>query len=1020
MGIRSVLYAQSIFLALTLIILFVPFLAQATINVPLTTDTGTLPDGTTWTVATSATSMTLNIEPSGDFDIDDTLTTNNIVTITFSAPVDVMLEPTITDHGLAWQAIGGYQPSRATTDGSDWTFTAGADDPGITTIGQVATTSSAAGARTDDDWGALTTTGATTIVWDEPANGGFRPLVVQPGTDTDSDGVDDAIDIDDDNDGILDTVERTGIRAFVFSPAGSGDLSVDFGTNNATFSSSNNTVGTTLNGVSHTLDDFFQVQEDIPAGEVYTLTFADPVIDVDLAFLSMDSDAPVGNFSVVYEDYTVVTNVALSADELPLEQNYLTAQQIVTDTVSGFNAVRDPAGGPAGSGTVSLDGLDPNKLIRSISWQLLGTSATANAVAQVTPVVIVESDADTDGQAGSLDLDTDNDGIPDNIEAQTTQGYVAPNLSDGVSDYTTNNGLNSAYLTTDGTGGPGLTPVDTDNDATVCPVVGSISFMSNDFTVGGVGGNASFVEIYNVPAADVTQFIDWSDAGYTITVTTDANPAIFGVSTEDDGSGSNDIFGFADYTDPNTDPCGFFPSGANGGVYVNQTITLTAYEASGLPDYKDADSDNDSILDSVESGFTLSGIAGTNGLDSAAEVSDTYADVNGNAHDGTNFLLQDADEDTAADGSDAAPMTTDLSWRDNNEIGLATLLGPTSPTSNTNAAIVGSCGAGTANGTVLVTTIPADGFINQYNATITLDGTGGFTITDPNWSVGTYDLQYVCDDAVGNGPVPLTPTPPTVTITNPPSGGGGSSKRYCDDETATNYEPDGRGRATDSVCVYATEPIQPTIEKESVTTNNNEAVPATICTPYLTENIRLGQANNPTEVNKLITFLNEKEGQSLAVDGMYDADDEAAVKQFQVKYRTAVLDIWGLSEPTGYVYITTRNKINSFYCEAIIECPYFSEYNSVLGNTNSPEVQRTKVLLTDLDFYSGAINQTYDQELADAISGFQETFRVTMLDPWGISNGTGYKYKTTNRFLNNLVGCNLPPETLENGVTVSY
>ncbi|WP_298782611.1 choice-of-anchor U domain-containing protein, partial [uncultured Polaribacter sp.] len=67
-------------------------------------------------------------------------------------------------------------------------------------------------------------------------------------------------------------------------------------------------------------------------------------------------------------------------------------------------------------------------------------------------------DADNDGVPNHLDLDSDGDGIPDNIEAQTTSEYIQP-ATDSATAYATNNGLNSAYLATNG-----LTPVDTDED----------------------------------------------------------------------------------------------------------------------------------------------------------------------------------------------------------------------------------------------------------------------------------------------------------------------------------------------------------------------------------------------------------------------------------------------------------------------------------------------------------------------------------------------------------------------------
>ena len=55
-------------------------------------------------------------------------------------------------------------------------------------------------------------------------------------------------------------------------------------------------------------------------------------------------------------------------------------------------------------------------------------------------------------------MDSDNDGITDNVEAQTTAGYIAPNVDDAAT-IIANNGLNSAYVGTNG-----LTPVDSDSD----------------------------------------------------------------------------------------------------------------------------------------------------------------------------------------------------------------------------------------------------------------------------------------------------------------------------------------------------------------------------------------------------------------------------------------------------------------------------------------------------------------------------------------------------------------------------
>ena len=72
--------------------------------------------------------------------------------------------------------------------------------------------------------------------------------------------------------------------------------------------------------------------------------------------------------------------------------------------------------------------------------------------------------------------------------------------------------------------------------------------------------------------------------------------------------------------------------------------------------------------DSNNDGQT-NGTVGVNGLDNDAtiESSDNYTDVNGLAHNGTDFLLTDTDNDTAADGSDASPLGIDLDYRDNSD-----------------------------------------------------------------------------------------------------------------------------------------------------------------------------------------------------------------------------------------------------------------------------------------------------------------------------------------------------------------
>ncbi|MFA5838928.1 MAG: immunoglobulin-like domain-containing protein, partial [Candidatus Paceibacterota bacterium] len=85
---------------------------------------------------------------------------------------------------------------------------------------------------------------------------------------------------------------------------------------------------------------------------------------------------------------------------------------------------------------------------------------------------------------------------------------------------------------------------------------------------------------------------------------------------------------------------------------------------------------------------------------------------------------------------------------------------------------------------------------------------------------------------------------------------------------------------------------------------------------YLLEYLQIGANNNAQEVIKLQKFLRDyEEFKDLEITGTFDQKTFDAVSQFQAKYGSDILSPWKHEEPTGFVYITTKKKINEIYCE---------------------------------------------------------------------------------------------------------
>jgi uncharacterized repeat protein (TIGR01451 family) len=310
-------------------------------------------------------------------------------------------------------------------------------------------------------------------------------------------------------------------------------------------------------------------------------------------------------------------------------------------------------------------------------------------------------DADLDGIPNQYDLDSDNDGIPDVVEAitLTQQGGVDQN-GDGVIDNytdTDNDGLsqnvdgnNSGDIGSgnglgipdlDGDGIPNYIDLDSDNDGIPDLVEAGGTDANNDgridaYTDSDADGFSDNVDgdVGNDGLAENTTnalLISMSDANndgradsYAVHIIKnmdgDSKPNPYDLDSDNDGITDVREAGFTD-----TDNNGFSDGtkGADGWddtIDALTTLSIRNTDASGRPDYRDIDADNDGIPDNVEgiatSSYLLPGTADSDN-DGLIDTYDNSSSFGGNGitpndqdADGTpDYIDSDTDNDGVID-----------------------------------------------------------------------------------------------------------------------------------------------------------------------------------------------------------------------------------------------------------------------------------------------------------------------------------------------------------------------------------
>jgi hypothetical protein len=463
--------------------------------------------------------------------------------------------------------------------------------------------------------------------------------------DTDGDGIPNSIDLDDDNDGILDTVENA---------QGNGDTDGDGIPNREDLDSDN--------------DGISDLVESGNAAAIAADTNSDGTIS--------NTESPAGANGVplaaeTSEGGTVPAPKDTDGDGKP------DAYDLDSDN-DGINDLTE-------SGNTGLIDMNSDGIVDGpdADGDGINDSADANDTTFGDPdTTDTPKDTDGDGIADFRDLDSDNDGINDLTESGNT-GLIDMN-SDGVVDGpdADGDGIQDSADANDAVFGDQETtdsPVDTDSDG--IPNFRDLDSDGdgiNDVTESGSGLDPDGNGVVDGPDADGDGIKDAADANdglFGDPDTTDTpNPAVItGTNipgTDTDGDGITDPFDgkpndFGDEKDTDSDgiPNSIDLDDDNDGILdtVENAQGNGDTDGDGIPNREDLDSDNDGISDLVESG-NASAIAADTNSDGTISNTESPAGANGVplAAEGTEGGTVPSPKDTDGDGKpDAYDLDSD-------------------------------------------------------------------------------------------------------------------------------------------------------------------------------------------------------------------------------------------------------------------------------------------------------------------------------------------------------------------------
>lgn len=251
-----------------------------------------------------------------------------------------------------------------------------------------------------------------------------------------------------------------------------------------------------------------------------------------------------------------------------------------------------------------------------------------------------------------------------------------------------------------------------------------------------------------------------------------------------------------------------------------------------------------------------------------------------------------------------------------------------------------------------------------------------------------------------------TPTP-TPTPTPSSSGGSNGGGFYVLPPEVTGNWPASSSPSTSPTSTTPVVPVRPGTPGTIITENGSTcSTRVTFSSPIDTT-----LTNNSNDVKKLEQFLNDYENEKLPINGIYETRDVEAVKRWQLKYKSYILDPMRLKHPTGTIYTLSMRHIerqSTAVCGqpiVVTACPFFK--TNVKYGSRGEAVRQVQQFLNIVQGERLPLSGVFGPLTKEAVKRFQRSNRVYVATFIPISIATGNWYTTTRTKANETIGCDI-------------